>query len=262
MAQGFAPTRTKAPRAKYPAQLPGESKRAYNAFCKFFDSEKAGRPIEYPTRHRQCWDGWRDRNHWPLRVMGLPLPPIETFTPPEGAPPQIDEERADQYEAFVYFWRAVQTRDRFPLESAQTVYRTATGKPGNLTQWKDKHQWNARCGIAPAIPTLTKSAEKRSKVEAAAEHQKAVKGKEKQTQTQTTRDLLTLAQSQQSSIKRQLQQAIDYLDGDLQAIAALMDCPIGMPLGPIVLADDCPVVLPEPSIAASRLLRGMCDREA
>jgi hypothetical protein len=248
MAQGFAPTRTKAPRAKYPAQLPGESKRAYSAFCRFYESEKAGQDIEYPARHRQCWDGWRDRNHWPLRVMGLPLPPVETFTPPEGAPPQVEDERADQYEAFVYFWRAIQTGDRFPLESAQQVYKAATGKPGNLTQWKDKFQWNARCGLSPVIPPLTKGAERCLKA-----------GKGTKRQTQTTRDLLTLAQSQQHSIKHQLQQAIDYLDGDLRAIATLMDCPIGAPLVPIGLAEDCPVVLPEASVAASRLLRGLIE---
>jgi hypothetical protein len=256
MAQGFIPKTPKPKHSKYPAQLPGESKRAYAAFCKFFDSEKAGRPIEYPTRHRQCWDGWRDRNHWPLRVMGLPLPPIETFSPPEDAPPKLEGERDDQYQAFVCFWRAIQVGDRFPLESAQQVYKAATGKPGNFTQWKDKFRWNTRCGLSPVIPTTAKSLEKPSKADKGTE---ARKGKEKQTQTQTTRDLLTLAQSQQSSIRQQLQQAIDYLDGDLQAIATLMECPIGMPLVPIDLAEDCPVQLPEASISASRLLRGLIE---
>jgi hypothetical protein len=258
MAIGFTPKPPKRkPASKYPPQLGGESRHAYNAFCKFYDGQKAGRPIEYPCQHRARWADWETRYHWPLRVMGLPLPPIETFIPPEGAPPQIEDERADQYEAFIYFWRAIQTRDRFPLESAQTVYRTATGKPGNLTQWKDKFQWNARCGLSPAIPTLTKSAEKRIKVEAPPDIQKAGKGTKRQ--SQTTRDLLTLAQAQQSSIRQQLQQAIDYLDGDLRAIATLMDCPIGMPLVPIGLAEDCPVVLPEASVAASRLLRGLIE---
>jgi hypothetical protein len=257
MAIGFTPKPPKRkPASKYPPQLGGESRHAYNAFCKFYDGQKAGRPIEYPCQHRARWADWETRYHWPLRVMGLPLPPIETFTPPEGAPPKLDGERDDQYEAFVYFWRAVQTRDRFPLESAQQVYKAATGKPGNFTQWKDKFRWNTRCGLSPVIPTLTKGAERCLKVDKGTE---ARKSKEKQTQTQATRDLLTLAQSQQHSIKRQLQQAIDYLDGDLRAIATLMECPIGMPLVPIVLAEDCPVQLPEPSIAASRLLRGLIE---